>query len=109
MAWSASRPRYGQRGFDEVVSSVYVPGSPELLLTHVPLRHVPEGCVNIHGHRHVGTPPGTRHINVVVEQVGYRPRSLTAIRRLATSLAKGEQVPRQTTAEQLNHIGPAGA
>ena len=65
-------------GFDEVFSSVYVPGSPELLLTHVPLRHVPEGCVNVHGHRHIGTPSGTRHINVVVEQVRYRPRSLTA-------------------------------
>ena len=96
-------------GFDEVFSSIYMPGSPELLLTHVPLRDVPEGCVNVHGHRHTGTPPGTRHINVVVEQVEYRPRSLTAIRRLATSLAKGDQVPGQTTAEQLNHVGPAGA
>ena len=75
-------------GFDEVFSTIYMPGSPELLLTHVPLRHVPEGCVNVHGHRHTGTPPGTRHINVVVEQVQYQPRSLTAIRRLATSLAK---------------------
>ena len=96
-------------GFDEVFSSVYMPGSPELLLTHVPLRHVPEGCVNVHGHRHMGSPSGTRHINVVVEQVQYQPRSLTAIRRLATSLAKGERVPGQTTAEQLTHVGPAGA
>ena len=96
-------------GFDEVFSSVYVPGNPDLLLTHVPLRHVPEGCVNVHGHRHLWKPSGTRHINVVVEQVRYRPRSLTAIRRLATSLAKGERVPGQTTAEQLTHVGPAGA
>ncbi len=81
----------------------------ELLLTRVPLRHVPEGCVNVHGHRHMGTPSGTRHINVVVEQVRYQPRSLTAIRRLATSLAKDERVPGQTTAEQLTHVGPTGA
>ena len=95
-------------GFDEVFSAVYAPGSPELLLTHVPLRHVPEGCVNVHGHRHMWEPSGTRHINVVVEQVLYRPRSLTAVRRLAAALAGGERVPGRTTAEQLTHVGPAG-
>ena len=96
-------------GFDEVFSSVYVPGNPELLLTHVPLRDIPEGCVNVHGHRHAGAPPETRHIDVAVEQVEYRPRSLTAVRRLAASLARGERVPGRTTAEQLTHVGPAGA
>ena len=45
-------------GFDEVYSTVYVPGSPELLLTHVPLRDVPEGCVNVHGHLHKWVPSG---------------------------------------------------
>ena len=81
----------------------------ELLLTHVPLRHVPEGCVNVHGHRHMWNPSGTRHINVVVEQVRYRPRSLLAVRRLAASLAAGKRVPGRTTAEQLTHVGPADA
>lgn len=91
-------------GFDEIFSAVYVAGSPELLLTHVPLRHVPKGCVNVHGHRHLWTPSGTRHINVVVEQVEYQPRSLTSIRRLAARVAKGQPVPGRTTAEQLMHI-----
>lgn len=91
-------------GFDEVFSAVYVPGSPELLLTHVPLRDVPVECVNVHGHRHLWKPSGTRHINMVVEQVEYQPRSLTSIRRLAARLAKGQRVPGRTTAEQLMHI-----
>lgn len=91
-------------GFDEVFSAVYMPGTPELLLTHVPLRHVPEGSVNVHGHRHLWKPSGTRHINMVVEQVEYQPRSLTSIRRLAARLAKGQRVAGRTTAEQLMHI-----
>ena len=40
----------GADGFDEVHSSLYVDGDPPLLLTHMPLRTVAEGCVNIHGH-----------------------------------------------------------
>ena len=27
-------------------------GDPPLLLTHVPLLHVPTGCANVHGHVH---------------------------------------------------------
>ena len=92
-------------GFDEVYTSLYVPGSPELLLTHLPLRAVPEGCVNVHGHLHSWAPSGTRHINVVVEQTRYRPRSLTAVRRLAAFLVRGERVPGRTTAQQLTHAG----
>ena len=99
----------GVEGFDEVYSTVYVPGSPELLLTHVPLRDVPEGCVNVHGHLHKWVPSGTWHINVVVEQTRYRPRSLTAVRRLAAFLVRGERVPGRTTAQQLTHAGRAVA
>ena len=95
-------------GFDKVHSAVYVPGSPELLLTHVPLRRVPRGCVNVHGHLHLGTPAGTRHINVVVEQVNYQPRSLASVRRLAVRLARRQRVPGHTTAEQLMDSDPAG-
>ena len=38
------------RGFDEVCGSLYAHGDPPLLSTHVPLRRVPPGCVNVHGH-----------------------------------------------------------
>ena len=93
-------------GFDEVHSSLYVDGDPPLLLTHVPLRIVPEGCVNIHGHLHHKRVPGrTRHINVSVEQLQYRPRALSTLRRLAQHLVRGETVRGRTTADQLNWIG----
>ena len=39
-------------GFEELHSTLYAAGDPPLLLTHMPLRHVPDGCVNVHGHLH---------------------------------------------------------
>ena len=93
-------------GFDEVHSSLFVDGDPPLLLTHVPLRIVPEGCVNIHGHlHHKRVPERTRHINVSVEQLQYQPRALSTLRRLAQHLVRGETVRGRTTADQLNWIG----
>ena len=74
----------GCEAYDEVHSSLYVEGEPSLLLTHVPLRVVPNGCVNIHGHLHHNHVPGsTWNINVCVEQIGYQPKALTQLRALA--------------------------
>ena len=39
----------------------------------------------------------------------YRPWPLTAIRQLAGCLVRGERVPGGTTAQQLTHVGGAGA
>ena len=39
-------------GFDAVWSVMTSPGDPPLLWTHYPLRDVPEGHVNVHGHEH---------------------------------------------------------
>ena len=62
-------------GFDEIHSTLYAAGDPALLLTHMPLRNVPEGCVNVHGHLHNQEAPSrVQHINVSVEQLRYRPR-----------------------------------
>ena len=36
---------------------LYAEGDPPLLLTHIPLRHVPAGSVNVHGHLHVQEAP----------------------------------------------------
>ena len=94
-------------GFDAVYSTLFVPGNPELLLTHLPLRGVPDGCVNVHGHVHTRAPSGTRHVNVAVEQTRYRPRDLSGVRRLAASLVRGERVPGRTTTQQLVNAGPA--
>ena len=76
-------------GFDEASSTLYVPGRPPLLLTHMPLCRVPPGSVNVHGHLHVGRARGSgAYINVSVEQVGYRPQPLHLIRRLARFLER---------------------
>ena len=59
------------QGFDGVWSVMTSAGDPPLLWTHHPLREVPEGHVNIHGHEH-GSPPGmSPHINVSIEQLEY--------------------------------------
>ena len=72
------------KGFDIMCGSVYSHGEPPLVLTHVPLRRVPPACVNVHGHLHARLVTGsTAHVNVSVEQLDYRPRRLTDIRRLA--------------------------
>ena len=93
-------------GFDEVHSSLHVDGDPPLLLTHVPLRVVPGGCVNIHGHLHHKRIPGrTRHINVCVEQLQYRPRALSTLHRLARRLVNGKTVRGRTTTDQLGWVG----
>ena len=86
------------RGFDVVCGSAYSHGDP-LLLTHAPLRRFPPECVNVHGHLHAGRVKGlTAHVNVSVEQLDYRPRRLTDIRRLAAALARGRSLPGRTTA-----------
>ena len=93
------------KGFDVVCGSVYTHGDPPLLLTHVPLRRVPPGCVNVHGHLHVGrVKSSTAHVNVSVEQLDYRPRRLTDIRRLAGVLARGRWLPGRTTARWLEAL-----
>ena len=88
--------------FDEVYGTLYAAGDPPLLMTHKPLRNIPEGCANVHGHLHgARVPDATPNINVSVEQLDYRPRELTVIRDLAARLVRGEIVWGRTTAHQL--------
>ena len=92
-------------GFEELHSTLYAAGDPPLLLTHMPLRHVPDGCVNVHGHLHNRESPSrTRHINVSVEQLRYRPRPWEAIGRLARHMVAGNTVTGRTTAQRLNSV-----
>ena len=95
----------GVAGFDEVYSTLFVAGSPTLLLTHIPLRRVPPGCVNVHGHLHDDRVRGSlAHINVSVEQLAYQPRPLADIRYLAAELAAGRMLPGRTTAQWLEAL-----
>ena len=79
------------RGEDELYVTLLSPGDPMLLLTHLPLRNVPAGTVNVHGHLHHGKRKNAGpYINVCVEQTGYRPIRLTEIRERARKLIRTE-------------------
>ena len=92
-------------GFDEYLSVLVAPGDPPLIMTHYPLGKVPAGHVNVHGHQHDAAPTRTPHINVSVEQTGYRPLELRDVRRLAAAITAGEYPPGRTTHERIEHIG----
>ena len=92
------------QGFDAVWSVMTSPGAPPLLWTHYPLRDVPEGFVNIHGHEHGKAPGRSPHINVSVEQLEYEPVSLARLRHLARTLMEGEYPPGGTTIERIAYL-----
>ena len=58
------------------------PRERTLLVTHIPLWRVPAGRVNGHVHNRERLRPETS-INICVEQTGYRPLPLEAVRELA--------------------------
>ena len=92
------------RGFDRVCAVLVSGGNPPLIWTHYPLTRVPAGYVNVHGHTH-GTPAGrSRHINVSVEQLDYRPIALSRLEALARRLVVGEYPPGSTTLERIRCI-----
>ena len=95
-------------GFEEVHPTLFADGDPPLLMTHMPLRHVPEGCVNIHGHTHNAAPTSTRHVNVSVEQIRYQPVELERIRRLARELVADRYPAGETTAERIDNMAEQG-
>ena len=85
-------------GFDEICSVLCVDGDPPLVLTHLPLREIPPGHVNVHGHTHNEAPRRSAHINVSVEQLDYRPVALGRLRGLARQLLRGHIPDGATTA-----------
>ena len=90
---------------DATAMTLFAPGEPPLLLTHVPLLQVAPGCINVHGHVHgEESPTSSRHINVSVEQLNYRPARLSDIRRLALRLLAGRTVPGRCTRERLTVV-----
>ena len=95
-------------GFDAVYAMLFATGEPQLVFTHVPLREVPDGWVNIHGHVHDSPATKTPHINVSVEQLDFEPVRLSRLRRLATALAAGRYPPGSTTLERLEALEQAG-
>ena len=96
------------QGFDATWSVMTSAGDPPLLWTHYPLREVPEGHVNIHGHEHGKPPRMSAHINVSVEQLEYEPIRLARLRTLARALVAGEIPPGATTLDRIAHLEGEG-
>ncbi len=88
--------REKQTGTDAASMTLVIRSDPPLLVTHVPLTEVPDGCVNIHGHEHAFKPLREgRWINVSVEHTLYRPLDVrTEIIPLAKALAAQRRSPR---------------
>ena len=66
-------------GFEEQCRLALTATEPPLALSHEPLRRIPPGAVNVHGHVHEGTEATERHINLTVEQTGYAPLRLSEV------------------------------
>ena len=91
-------------GFDDICSTLRAGGEPPLAFTHMPLADVPPGVVNVHGHTHDEPPRQSRHINVSVEQLDYRPVALQRIRALARELLAERYPDGRTTLERIARV-----
>ena len=91
-------------GFDDICSTLCIDGDPPLALTHMPLAEVPPGYVNVHGHTHDERPRQSRHINVSVEQLDYRPVRLRRVRALARELVADRYPDGKTTLERIVNV-----
>ena len=89
--------------------TLLVATDPPLAFTHIPLRDVPAGTVNVHGHVHNNEPlrPG-RSVNICVEHTDYRPLPLQPIVRLAAELVDGRTPAGETTIERIRAIDAVG-
>ena len=95
-------------GFDDICSTLNVDGDPPLAFTHMPLAEVPVGFVNVHGHTHDETPRRSRHINVSVEQLDYRPVALGRIKALGRELLAERYPDGQTPLERIASVEGTG-
>ena len=87
--WAAREPPKNY-GVAQVVPTLLVEGPHPAVLTHEPLGSVPRGYVNLHGHLHGGAwPVSRRHVNVNVEQIGYRPARLDEMLAAGHAIAGG--------------------
>ena len=82
----------------------YAGGDPPLLMTRMPLRHVPDGRVHVHGHTRNAALTRTRHVNIRVDQVRYRPVELAKVRRPAREFVAGRYPAGRNTAERLGSV-----
>ena len=89
--------------------TLIIQSDPPLLVTHVPLVVVPDGCVNVHGHHYDFRPlEAGPWINVSVEQTGYRPLDVrTEVLPLARALISGWTLVGTTTIDRIGRASLA--
>ena len=81
-------------GWNATHGALVIASAPPLVITHCPLRTVPAGTVNVHGHMHRRRDRRfDPRINVAVDQTGYHPVSAStlieeAARRLAGNVPR---------------------
>ena len=85
-------------GWNETHRALVIASNPPLVVTHCPLRTVPAGTVNVHGHIHKRRDRRfDPRINVAVDQTGYRPVSVAAlVKDAARRLAGAPPTPLDT-------------
>ena len=78
-------------GWSASYGAMVLATTPPLVITHCPLRTVPAGTVNVHGHMHRRRDrTEDAHINVAVEQTEYQPISAATIIEEARRRLAGE-------------------
>ena len=65
-----------EAGFGAECAVAVYASDPPLVLTHIPLRNIPPGAVNVHGHIHAHPAVGPRRVNVSVERTGWMPQRM---------------------------------
>ena len=91
-------------GFEEQCRVALTATDPPLALSHEPLRRIPPGAVNVHGHVHDGTEATLRHINLTIEQTDYAPVRLSEV--VAMAGRRAWRVGRSFPAAQVSGHGP---
>ena len=78
-------------GWNATHGALVIASAPPLVITHCPLRTVPAGTVNIHGHMHRRRDRRVDpRINVAVDQTGYHPVSASTVIEEAARRLAGE-------------------
>ena len=94
--------RVAATGCDHAWMTLVIPGTPPLVLTHMPLDEMPNEAVNVHGHTHNNTAlRAGPYVNVCVEQTEYRPLRLDDVRRLGLARQRDPRPRSETTAGEL--------
>lgn len=77
-------------GWDASFGAVVIASDPPLVITHCPLRDVPAGAVNVHGHMHRRRDrTSDPRINVAVEHTNYYPVQASTLVSEAARRLKG--------------------